>query len=181
MEATLETLASEYDQLAERATAKCADLARVGDELRDLVADLVDAKAKERPAFIARRAELVTERDVLADEAAELERRRDVVYLARYELAASLALAEAIEAHQRSTAAKLAREAILRERQLWMAKQGRHSETEESIQLIGEFAARLARAEAEGQIAHRQAEHARLVREHAEQELAEVRAELGSA
>ena len=88
---TLENLIDEREALESQIAGRRQRAVDLAAELAGLIDDLLVADESDRPTLVQERAGLVAERDALADEIDELERRRDVAYLSYYELAEALA------------------------------------------------------------------------------------------
>jgi hypothetical protein len=107
------TLQDEYTDLVNRCEATRAELDQVKDDLITLIGDLVESDSKNRPALVLKRTELVNQRATLTDELTELERRRDIAYLAPLELAVSEAQAELDKRQETAKASKAAMDAAV--------------------------------------------------------------------
>lgn len=153
MDSELEALQSECEALSERVAAKRDALATIRAATADVVGELVDATDKARPGLVRRHSELRAEADACAAELAELCRRRDRAYMARYELAEAKAKAAAASATAAMRSARLALNgAIERHHRALNGGQGGRSDAEHRRHLA-DLEAVVARARAESTIA----------------------------
>ena len=172
-------LQSKFDTLAGRVKDKQAELNEVNAELSGIVSRLIDADSKTRPGLIARRAELINLAGLLADEHAELARRRNTAELMIYELAFAAAQDEALRLSGLAREARQKLNAAADEHLHAINREGRRAATPEATRAIGEMEANKARLKAESLIANDAAHRAGLKRDEAEKELEEVRQRLG--
>lgn len=169
-------LETSYTVLADRVSDKAAELQAAEAALAATVAALVDGEG-ERGEVLRRRGDLALEADALRDELGELQRRRDVADLARYEWAEADAKRQLEEAATKAREARYALDdALNAERRGQRA--GRDGDADRART---ELAVTVTRTKAESGIAGRHAERAKLAHEAARQATAEARTRLGIA
>lgn len=175
------TLQTDFDLLSQRCTEKATELRATRESQMALIADLVDAAPKARPALLARRAEIANVTDSLTEELEVLIHRRDAAHVAIFELALSRAEENVTLYSQRSTAARHALDALLTEQHKFVNK-GRGTMAEaESDKLRTELAVKIAQAQGGSAVLRRDTNRAAAARDKAKEALEALRKELGIA
>lgn len=157
---------------------KRAELAATEKELAEVINSLPDASKETRPGLLARRRELMDLRSLLSDEVSALSDRYDAARLAVYELAEARADAEVKRLGEIAIKARLALNEVIDTKRRF--KNGPRVQTDEDARKLVELEVEQARMKGESFIADRNAARAKYILEHARQELAEVREELGT-
>lgn len=173
LQANIETAAS-------RLSDKRAELAATEKELAEVINSLPDASKETRPGLLARRRELMDLRSLLSDETAALSDRYDAARLAVYELAEARADAEVKRLGEIARDARLAMNGVIDTMRRFRNGPNRGGQTDEDARKLVELEVEQAKKRGESFIADRNAARAKYILEHARQELAEVREELGA-
>lgn len=171
LQANIETAGRKLDD-------KRAELAATEKELAEVINSLPDASKETRPGLLARRRELMDLRSLLSDETAALSDRYAAARLAVFELAEARADAEVKRLGEIAIKARLAMNEVIDTKRRF--KNGPRAQTDEDARKLVELEVEQARMKGESFIADRNAARAKYILEHARQELAEVREELGA-
>lgn len=175
-------LQAEYEDLAKRAAAKAKELSTAEAEVQRMGAVLVDAGEKDREKVIEQRAKSAALRDALAAELAELESRRDAAQLAIFEFREALAREELkkVKADIQKTR-KLVNEALKERRGFQNGGRSKMIKAEgeaEADKKAIDLEAKMAKLQAQGQIAQRTLNRASQRWVVAREETNEIRKEL---
>lgn len=166
-----------FDGFSQRVKDKARELKACEAELAGVVGRLVDAPEKERQSIISRRGELVNLRDVLKDELEVLSSRKDSAYLAIFEYQELLAQTKLEKLAGIATARRKELEAALEALRLGVG--GRRASSEESIRKMSELELKKVKAQAESQVAARDAERGKREFEHAREAAEQARRAVG--
>lgn len=169
--------------IEQRITAKQTDIEAAAAKLADVTGRLIDATDGQRAKLLQERMLIVSDRDALHDEVAELKQRYWLAAIEPYEAAEAEAIAAAIAADERLRAAgKALNTAIDEQRRFVNGGRGRLAKEKGQTAAdlaYADFEARLARLKADAQIASDAARHAASARDRAHNETAAMRKHLG--